>query len=140
VLQTSKWTLGVLANNLWSVSGPEDRPHVNQMTIQYFINYNLPRAWYLTSSPILTANWQAESHNVWTIPFGGGVGKIFKLGKLPLNGSLQMYRNVFRPDTTPSASWQLRIQVALLFPTGKRPAAKPAETAAVSRRAPTGAP
>ena len=64
------------------------------MTIQYFINYNLPKAWYLTSAPILTANWQAEGHDVWTIPFGAGVGRVFKLGKLPLNGTLQMYRNV----------------------------------------------
>jgi len=135
LLQPGKLTIGVLASNLWSVSGPDDRVPVNQMTIQYFINYNLPKAWYLTSSPILTANWQAEAHDVWTIPFGGGVGKIFKLGKLPLNGTLQMYRNAFRPDTVPSASWQLRIQIALLFPTGKKPADKPqSEVAAAARR------
>jgi len=132
LLQPGKLTIGVLASNVWSVSGPDDRVPVNQMTIQYFINYNLPKAWYLTSSPILTANWQAEPHGIWTIPFGGGVGKIFKLGKLPLNGTLQMYRNAFRPDIVPSASWQLRVQIALLFPTGKKPADKPAsEVAAV---------
>ena len=132
LLQPGKLTIGVLASNLWSVSGPDDRVPVNQMTIQYFINYNLPQAWYLTSSPILTANWQAEPHDVWTIPFGGGVGKIFKLGKLPLNGTLQMYRNAFRPDTVPSASWQLRVQIALLFPTGKKPADKPSSEVAAA--------
>ena len=106
------------------------------MTIQYFINYNLPKAWYLTSAPILTANWQAEENDVWTIPVGAGVGKIFKLGKLPLSGSLSMYRNVARPDTVPSAVWQMRVQIALLFPTGKPPPAKPPseEVAAVPRR------
>ena len=134
LLQPGKWTIGVLASNLWSVSGPDDRVPVNQMTIQYFINYNLPKAWYLTSAPILTANWQAEAHDVWTIPFGAGVGRVFKVGKLPLNGSLSMYRNAFRPDTLPSASWQLRVQIALLFPTGKKAADKPASEVAAARR------
>ncbi len=136
VLQPGKWTSGVLASNLWSVSGPDDRTPFNQMTIQYFINYNLPEAWYLTSAPILTANWQAEENDVWTIPAGAGVGKIFKLGKLPLSGSLSMYRNVVRPDTVPSATWQMRVQIALLFPTAKPPPAKPPseEVAAVPRR------
>ena len=37
----------------------------------------------LTSSPIITANWLAASNDRWTLPIGGGVGKLFKLGKLP---------------------------------------------------------
>ena len=134
LLQPGKWTIGVLASELWSVSGPDDRVPVNQMTIQYFLNYNLPKDWYLTSAPILTANWQAEGNDVWTIPFGAGVGRVFTLGKLPLNGSLSMYRNVTRPDTVPSASWQLRVQVALLFPTGRKPPAKPQSEVAAARR------
>jgi hypothetical protein len=134
LLQPGKWTIGVLASNLWSVSGPDDRVPVNQMTVQYFLNYNLPKAWYLTSAPILTANWQAEANDVWTIPFGAGVGRVFKLGKLPLNGSLSMYRNAVRPDSLPSAAWQLRVQIALLFPTGKRPTEKPSSEVAAARR------
>jgi hypothetical protein len=134
LLQPGKWTIGVLASNLWSVSGPDDRVPVNQMTIQYFLNYNLPKAWYLTSAPILTANWQAEANDVWTIPFGAGIGRVFKLGKLPLNASLSMYRNAVRPDTLPSAAWQLRVQIALLFPTGKRPTEKPSSEVAAARR------
>jgi len=27
---------------------------------------------YLTRSPIITANWMANSANVWTVPIGGG--------------------------------------------------------------------
>jgi hypothetical protein len=40
---------------------------------------------YLTSAPILTVNWKADSGQQWTVPLGGGVGKIFHLGKLPVN-------------------------------------------------------
>jgi hypothetical protein len=132
VLQPQRWTLGVLATNVWNVAGPPDRPDVNQFTLQYFINYNLPKAWYLTTSPILTANWQAAGGDVWTVPLGAGVGKIFKVGKQPLNGSVAIYNNVIRPDTTPSPSWQLRVQLAFLFPTAK-PHAKPSEVASRSR-------
>ena len=40
---------------------------MNQMTFQYFLNYNLKKGWYLSSSPILTANWKASNGSVWTV-------------------------------------------------------------------------
>ncbi len=114
--QPKPWTLGVLVNNLWSFAGPDDRASVNLMTLQYFINYNLAHAWYLASQPIINADWTATSNERWLVPAGGGLGKIFKVGPLPLNGQLTAYYNVVRPDQTPSPRWQLRVQVAMLFP------------------------
>ncbi len=38
--QTKGWTLGVLANQIWSVAGSEDRPDVSQMFVQPFVVYN----------------------------------------------------------------------------------------------------
>ena len=35
-VQPGKWTLGVLANNLFSVAGPSNRANVNAFTLQYF--------------------------------------------------------------------------------------------------------
>ena len=66
--------------------------------LQYFINYNFKGGLYLTSSPIITANWEAASGNKWVIPFGGGVGKIFRIGKLPLNAQTQAFYNVEQTD------------------------------------------
>ena len=85
LVQPGHWTIGALVNNAWSVAGSGGRTAVNQMTLQYFINYNLKKGWYLTSSPIITANWKASSGNVWVVPFGGGVGRIMKLGFQPVN-------------------------------------------------------
>lgn len=65
----------------------------NLMTFQYFINYNPPRGWYLSSSPIVTANWKAASGNVWVVPLGGGVGRVFRLGLQPVNATVQFYGN-----------------------------------------------
>jgi hypothetical protein len=42
------------------------------------------------------------------------VGKIFHLGKLPVNTQLSAYYNVETP--TFGADWQLRFQIQLMFP------------------------
>jgi hypothetical protein len=44
-------TTGFLILNLWSFAGEEDRANVNAMTLQPFLNYNLPKGWYLTTKP-----------------------------------------------------------------------------------------
>ncbi|MCZ6617252.1 MAG: neuromedin U [Gammaproteobacteria bacterium] len=107
------WVVGSLVSNVWSFAGSGNQD-VNLFTWQYFVNYNLADGWYLTSAPIITANWEAGSGNKWTVPFGGGAGKIFKIGKQPINGQASAYYNVEKPDS--GADWQLRLQLQFLFP------------------------
>jgi hypothetical protein len=114
LLQPGHWTLGVLANNIWSVAGSGSRPDVNQFLLQYFVNYNLKKGWFLTWQPTLTANWEASSGNQWTVPYGGGVGRIMKLGFQPISLTAQFYGNAVHPEGTPS--WSMRLQIAFLFP------------------------
>lgn len=104
---------GVLINNQWSFAGWGDKD-VNQLLMQPFFNYNLPEGWYLTTSPIMTANWEADSNNQWTVPVGGGFGRLFRIDKQPINASLQAFDNVIHPHG--AADWSLRFQVQLLFP------------------------
>jgi hypothetical protein len=103
------WVVGSLFSNVWA-------PDVNLFTWQYFINYNIPtgNGLYLTSAPIMPANWEADSSDRWTIPVGGGIGKIFKIGKQPVNGQVSAYYNVEKPKF--GADWQLRLQLQFLFP------------------------
>jgi hypothetical protein len=108
------WLFGTLVQNLFSVAGPSKRPDVNQMLLQPFVNYNMRHGWYLTSSPIITSNWEANSNNRWTVPVGGGVGRIVHFGKLPVNTYAQFFRNVERPDGT--TSWSARFDMTFLFP------------------------
>jgi hypothetical protein len=114
LMQPGNWTIGALVNNVWSVAGDSDRTDVNQMMLQYFINYNLKQGWYLSISPVITANWKASSGNVWLVPVGGGVGRITKMGFQPVNISAQFYGNAVRP--TNGTTWSMRLQIALLFP------------------------
>src|ERR1700758_1346352 len=112
--QPGHWTVGALINNVWSVAGSGGRPSVNQMLLQYFINYNMKKGWYITLQPILTANWKASSGNVWTVPFGGGIGRIMKLGFQPVNLTAQFYGNAVH--TKSGSPWGVRAQIAFLFP------------------------
>ncbi len=117
LVQPGKWTVGVLVNNVWSVAGhPNDPnlPSVNQFLLQYFVNYNLQKGWYLTWNPTLTANWEMTNGGRWVVPFGGGIGRIMKLGPQPVNLGLQFYGNAVHP---PGASpWGMRIAITFLYP------------------------
>jgi hypothetical protein len=129
LMQPGHWTVGVLINNVFSVAGSSNRPNVNQMLLQYFINYNLKKGYYLTSGPIVTANWNATGTgdaatgndttggNVWVVPFGGGVGRIMRLGFQPINWTVQFYGNAVHPQG--ASPWSMKLQLALLYP--KRP-------------------
>jgi len=108
------WVYGALFNNVGSLSGNKQGGSYNNFLLQPFLNYNFPEGLYLTSSPVITANWNAESSERWTVPLGGGIGKIFHLGKLPVNTQIGGYYNVVHPDD--GADWQLRIQVQFMFP------------------------
>jgi hypothetical protein len=110
----SPWVYGALVNNIWSLTNDRQGGSYNNGLIQPFVNYNFEGGAYLTSAPILTVDWKAESGQQWLVPIGGGVGKIFHFGKLPVNTQLSAYYNVVRPDY--QANWQIRAQVQLMFP------------------------
>ena len=115
--------MGGLVNQLWSYAGND--PEVNKMLIQPFLNYNLPEGWFLTSAPIITADWTADSSNRWTIPVGGGGGRLIRIGKLPVSLTAQGYYNVDSPRT--GADWTIRLQAAFLLPKRRPAAARPEE-------------
>jgi hypothetical protein len=108
------WVIGGLVRNIWSFAGESDRENVNQFLFQPFINYNLAEGWYLASSPVITANWDKDSDNRWTVPLGGGFGKVFKIGKQPLNAQVQSFYYAESPELGPD--WALRFQIQFLFP------------------------
>jgi len=114
LVQPKPWSLGLLGRQLWSFAGDSDRNTVSQMLLEPFINYNLEGGWYLISDMIITANWEADSGNQWTVPLGGGFGKMFEIGSQKMNTKLEAYYNVEKPDGAPdwSFSWTLQF----LFP------------------------
>jgi hypothetical protein len=110
----SPWVYGALANNIWSLSGNKQGGSYNNGLIQPFVNYNFGDGVYVVSAPIITVDWKADSGQQWTVPIGGGVGKMLHFGKLPVNTSIQAYYNVARPDD--ASNWSVRAVVQLMFP------------------------
>ena len=108
------WLIGTLITDVASIDGHQNRGNVHSFLVQPFVNLNFSQGWYLTSSPLLTANWRASSGNKWTVPMGGGGGKIMRFGHKALNVYMQAFDNVVRPHD--GGNWTLRLQVQLLFP------------------------
>jgi hypothetical protein len=108
------WLIGSLITDVASIGGREDRKNVHPFLMQPFVDYNFSHGWYLASSPIMTADWKASSGNKWTVPVGGGGGKILRIGKQAVNAYVQAFDNVVRPHE--GGNWTLRVQIQLLFP------------------------
>jgi hypothetical protein len=114
-LTQPKWgSMGILMRQLWSFAGDSDRNEVSQFLVEPFVNYNLDKGWFLISDMVATANWRADSGNQWTVPLGGGIGRVFKVGNQPINSRVEAYYNVVRPDGAPD--WQIAFTWQFLFP------------------------
>ena len=53
------------------------------------------------------------------MPFGGGIGRVFKVeGLPPINAQVEAFYNAVRPTVGPltGPTWSLRFQLSLLFP------------------------
>ncbi|MGH7740954.1 MAG: neuromedin U [Candidatus Eiseniibacteriota bacterium] len=108
------WVFGCLATQIWTFKDEGGPPKVNQLLAQPFINFNFGAAWALSSSPIITANWDASSGNQWTVPLGLGITRTLVFGKQPMSLGAQYYANVERPDGSPLS--QLRFVWSLIYP------------------------
>jgi hypothetical protein len=109
-----KIVAGTLASHTWSIAGDPNRRRIDVTFIQPFFNYNLPKGWFLVTAPFITADWANRDRDQWTVPIGGGVGRIFTVAKQPVNLSAQAYYNLVRPDE--GSDWSLRLALTLLFP------------------------
>ena len=105
------WVVGSLVSNIWDIDGDTE---INIFSWQYFVNYNMDGGWYLTTSPIVTANWEADGGDKWTVPVGGGIGKIFRIAKQPMNAQFQYFYNIEKPDQV--GDWSIRMQLQFMFP------------------------
>jgi len=96
------WVVGALVNNRWSCAGDDNRAEVNQL-LQSCVNDNLGHGVSLRSSPIIPANWEADSDNVWTVPMGSVVAQVLRVGRQPIHLLLAGFDNLERPDN--AAEW-----------------------------------
>jgi hypothetical protein len=104
---------GVVLQNIWSLRGSGVN-EVNEFGAQYFVTYNLPDGWFLYSNATITADWLVEERDRWTVPVGGGLGRVFNIGKQSVSLSAQAFANVVKPRD--GAKWTGIVQFSFLFP------------------------
>jgi len=66
-------------------------------------------------APNITANWELESDDRWTIPAELGVSKMVKFGKLPVKIGFEVQYTVVRPDFF-GMDWNFRFNFIPVIP------------------------
>lgn len=110
--QPGNWTFGLLFNQVWSVSGANDREDVNRTYLQPFMHYNLGSGLSVGASAEVTGNWEAEAGK-WSSPLLFNISKVTILGKRPVNFKLAA-GPTFGPAEGPD--WRFRFVTNFLFP------------------------
>ncbi len=111
------FVLGGLFTQYWNFADAGGDPKTNLFVMQPFVNFNFGKGWALAFAPLITANWDAESGNEWTIPLGIGITRTTVFNRRPMSLGVQYYYNVERPDG--SGANQLRFVISLLYPKTK---------------------
>jgi hypothetical protein len=82
--QTGPWTIGALANQVWSVGGGtrSGTGNVNQTFLQPFISYTTADAWTFTLNSKSTYDW---ANDKLMVPINAIVAKLVKVGNQPVS-------------------------------------------------------
>jgi hypothetical protein len=109
--QNKGWTVGALANHVWSVGGDEDRDDVNLTYIQPFLSWTSPKATTLGINTEASYNWRTRS---WTAPVNLSISQLYKFGsqRVSLGGGLKIY--AAREGSGPA--WGARLTATFLYP------------------------
>ncbi|WID95353.1 transporter [Bosea vestrisii] len=111
--QEGPWTVGALANHIWSVAGRGDRSDISATYLQPFISYRTSDAWTFTLNTESTYDWTAEQ---WSVPINVQVSKLVKLGEQPVSLSAGVRYWAAAPKNGPRG-WGPRVGLTFLFPT-----------------------
>lgn len=114
VYKRDKWTMGGLLNHVWSVAGSDSRQDVSNTSMQPFLSRSLADGWSFSLSSEASYNWKATSNERWTVPLGGSLSKVMRIGTHPVSIGAGYYYNVQRPDL--ASRWTARLTVTLVFP------------------------
>ena len=111
LIQTYGWTVGALANHVWSFAGGNDRADVNSTYLQPFVSYTTADAWTFSLNAEASYNWETED---WSVPVNAGVSKLVRFGAQPVSigGTVRYWAE--SPDTGPHG-WAARLSTTFLF-------------------------
>ncbi len=112
LVQEGPWTVGALANHLWSVSGNDKFGDVSASFLQPFVSYTTAKATSFTLNTETTYDWKDEQ---WSVPINALVGQVVKIGNRPVQFNLGARYWAESSEFGPEG-WGGRFQMTLLFP------------------------
>jgi hypothetical protein len=115
-MQTPTVQWGMFAYQLWdfaSASSGSGRPGVSQLALQPFITKHFDGGWYVSTPEV--AQFYNFKTDKWTWALGPQVGKVTKLGKMPVKLFGAFYYNP-EDDAGPTAEWTAKVNITFLFP------------------------
>jgi hypothetical protein len=112
---TKQFFIGVFPQQWWSIGGEHDRPDTNQMNLQPIATLFFGEGWSIGYSGNILADWTAPSEDVWTVPIGVGLGKVVKLGRLPIKIQLAVQYMPVHPRIS-GQEWNVQVQITPVIP------------------------
>jgi hypothetical protein len=106
------WTIGMLANHIWSFAGDDDRPDINNTFMQPFVAYTWPSAWTASLQTESSYNWETEQ---WSVPVNVALSKLVMFGRLPvsLQGGVGYW---FESPGNGPEGFRFRLQANIVLP------------------------
>ena len=106
------WTIGLLANHVWSFAGDDERPDVSNTFMQPFAAHTWQSGWTASLQSEPSYNWETEQ---WSVPVNAALAKLVMFGKLPvsLQGGVGYW--VESPDNGPEGL-RFRLQANFVLP------------------------
>jgi hypothetical protein len=103
----------VFPQQWFSVGG--NGPRTRHMLLYYAFVYVFSNGWSIGTNPNMFVNWEAPNGNKVAFPVGFQVGKLRKLGILPVKFDVQVQYFAVRPQVN-APKWNLQLQITPILP------------------------
>ncbi len=91
--------MGGLISHQWDIGGyGSNKNDYSTTAINYIYAFSLGDGWQISSGPIATYDWEAQSGNRWSVPVGIGIYKTTKIGDTPWKFGLEVQKYVVQKD------------------------------------------
>ena len=110
--QEHGWTVGILANQIWSVAGDNARQDVSATFLQPFLSFTTRTYTTFGVNTESTYDWKAEQ---WSVPVNFLVSQMFKVGPQIMSLQVGVRHWADSPPNGPEGTGY-RLQLTFLFP------------------------
>lgn len=112
--QTGPWTIGMLANHVWSFAETRTGArNISNTFLNPFVTYNVDGGWSFTLQTESTYDWVNKA---WNVPVTVSVAKLMTISQQPISLSMGLRYYATSPDNG-AKGFGVRTSLVFLFPT-----------------------